>query len=114
MVLDFSINETNEAASMHYSFPIKKADAKETLLFANEMVAFFVSQKDKKSELNSQDKNSLEKILPAGCKLVSYMAGYLNQDQSDPEALPEIKAGLKVLLKLFSGMVKKAATPLKL
>lgn len=115
LILDFSINETTNATQLQFSYPIKKSEAKETLLFANEMVAFYLQFMDHKKsvELDTRERQIYEKLFPASCKLVTYMGGYINQDQASPEGLPEIKAGLKLLLKVFSGIVKKPA-PLQL
>ena len=97
LMLDFTINETASAAEGEYSFPVSKADAKLMLSFANEAMAFllkFVEEK-KYESMTGNERNMLEKLLPAACKLVTYMGGYLQQDKSSPEGTAELKTGLK-------------------
>lgn len=58
LILDFSINETTNATQLQFSYPIKKSEAKETLLFANEMVAFYLQFMDHKKsvELDTRER----------------------------------------------------------
>lgn len=55
--------------------------------------------------MNADQRFLLEKLAPAACKLVTYMGGYLQQDHGAPDGNQELKAGLKLVLKVFTGIL---------
>lgn len=96
LILDFVINETATAKELQYSFPISKEEGKQLLLLANEMVHFILQFRDKKVQksdetpVSGEDRFLLEKLSPAVCKFVTYMGGYLQQDNTAPVGNAEL------------------------
>ena len=99
IVLDLCINETASASKVNIYFPKPKSEAKQTLLFGNEMLQFFSWLKDSRpaDQILGCERQILEKLIPASMKLITYMGGYLQQDKASSDGVTEIKAGLKLI-----------------
>ena len=56
------------------------------------MLQYFLRFRDSRSKvLSIEERHYMEKVYPAVCKLVTYMGGYLHQDNGSPEGTVELK-----------------------
>lgn len=81
------------------------------LAFANEMLHYILRVRDsRKRVLTTEERHFMEKVYPAVCKLVTYMGGYLHQDQSAADGTSELKAGLGHIVNAFCGITLKPSS----